>query len=941
MLLISQEFVREKKIFRVNPSIRDYVRASILYKFFHGQKNDKPFLSSQYNDKPLTKFWQSLLMAVAVAYYFRLPSKYIADYEEIVDKFLKLRKSPIFKFTTLVEHELAHVFSKLTIPVGIAKTKSLQINLFCNIVAMETVLPLLITGEPGSSKTLSFNIACDNMKGPRSKEEMFQGLKNINRFHYQCSESSTSSEIQSVYRSAIENQKRFEQARMTNEQCVVFLDEGGLPNERKQALKVFHHYADHPIVCTVILSNVTLDAAKTNRCIHVLLPDIDKDDLEVLASGLLFRDAAKIDSFSKAVAKGSCEAYSTCNQFTDTRTNLFGLRDFVYYFKDIRRALDENPGFQINADTILHSLQRNFNGISQGNFESLARHFISKINEQLPSGYKHLSLEKLEKRIDRIKIIRESIEQSLVDKQDDPNHTSQRYVMLIDPTKVSSSTNALNILNIPGKDKKLKKITVSDFSEDDSEIVKSRQISEIKTCMELGETVSLTNSGPIQTNFYELFNRYFISVMGNDDKKQYYANVAVGSYSRPCPVDPQFQIIVHISLEDFKNAPAPFLNRFEKYILCLKDAYEFHPERKKVKILEDIQQGVEDFITRCQPSTFYGLIDEETLYSLLLAIIEGSRAQGSKIPIVPSPMNIAWDEVERNEEADAFLAIIGQTLENQGEKKIHVDVGERLREFIRKANFFLIQIARPESIFLLRNFLPKAYLVEYLTNQEHFSVINFFHNLQKTFLLTNSPNVQSGRKWIIYTRTTGEVNGVSNDDKIKTLLLNPYIEEMKEQGKECNINQILQVISLSNIGSSSNCEEIVKKFYSNNELKILFCIIDMGIVSKLQVNFLRNIIDEAEHQMNQEQLSRKLIVFLLHFPPSKLQFSACYTTTFTNGWNFIYIDSFGAQYLFGLADDHQEATLVRAPDMKRWIRAAFSLDQHLSLKDFQTEFEVI
>ena len=56
----------------------------------------------------------------------------------------------------------------LYIPPGIAKTRALKENLFATIVCSVLRIPLIIVGAPGSSKTLSFNLAVDNLKGAES-----------------------------------------------------------------------------------------------------------------------------------------------------------------------------------------------------------------------------------------------------------------------------------------------------------------------------------------------------------------------------------------------------------------------------------------------------------------------------------------------------------------------------------------------------------------------------------------------------------------------------------------------------------------------------------------------------------------------------------------------------------------------------------------------------
>jgi len=223
-MLFSQDFVRNCKIKRVHPSIRDFVRGMKLYLFFKSEQGRKIVRPMK---EAAQVHWQSLLLSLAVTYYFRLPSEHLAKFTAEIDKKISAMKSPFRKFSTFVDEELSYFYDLMDIPAGIAKTKSLQMNLFCNVVCIQTKIPLLITGDPGRSKTLSFNIACDNMKGLRSKKEDFKQLSNVTRFHYQCSESSTASEIESVYENAVRNQKSFEEFGKRNEQCVVFLDEGG------------------------------------------------------------------------------------------------------------------------------------------------------------------------------------------------------------------------------------------------------------------------------------------------------------------------------------------------------------------------------------------------------------------------------------------------------------------------------------------------------------------------------------------------------------------------------------------------------------------------------------------------------------------------------------------------------------------------------------------
>jgi|TARA_B110001469_G_C9547907_1_gene271882 hypothetical protein len=64
-----------------------------------------------------------------------------------------------------------------------------------------------VIGPPGSSKTLSVTIVADNAKGEQAKARSFyRTQKRLTAYHYQCSKRSTSKEIESVFKRAIDKQ---------------------------------------------------------------------------------------------------------------------------------------------------------------------------------------------------------------------------------------------------------------------------------------------------------------------------------------------------------------------------------------------------------------------------------------------------------------------------------------------------------------------------------------------------------------------------------------------------------------------------------------------------------------------------------------------------------------------------------------------------------------
>ena len=76
----------------------------------------------------------------------------------------------------------------------------------------------------------------------------------------------------------------------------------------------------------------------------------------------------------------------------------------------------------------------------------------------------------------------------------------------------------------------------------------------------------------IHESFYDLFNQHFRKVGGGKGKRtHFFANVASGSHSKPCKVNPAFQCVVIVKESELAQTPAPFLNRFEKYQITTHD----------------------------------------------------------------------------------------------------------------------------------------------------------------------------------------------------------------------------------------------------------------------------------------------------------------------------------------------------------------------------------
>lgn len=74
----------------------------------------------------------------------------------------------------------------------IAYNRALRENLFTSFVCILNKIPVLLIGNPGSSKSLSVKLVISNLKGRFSKNEFCRQFLAFMPHYFQGSESSTS-----------------------------------------------------------------------------------------------------------------------------------------------------------------------------------------------------------------------------------------------------------------------------------------------------------------------------------------------------------------------------------------------------------------------------------------------------------------------------------------------------------------------------------------------------------------------------------------------------------------------------------------------------------------------------------------------------------------------------------------------------------------------------
>ena len=326
LILAVQECLRRYRaqgwLSRVHVSIRDLMRASSLMAWLASQHlptrrnlatgaaEPTSFVNPFLPRAPITRadvddfefarrqLQAALFTAVATIYYLRLPSEAHVRHEQAAHDLRSMLLAELAEampdgtdahaIEAAFRASVEHLWGYATVPPDLAHTQALKDNFYACVLAANArpTMNLLISGPPGCGKTLAFKLAADNLVGPsESNKELFHSLVRLRVLPYQCSEVTTAGDITALYERAARDQRTLHHG---NTRVLVFLDEAGLPRERRQALKATHDALDDGGgVPSVLLSNTTLDAAKTNRCFQVLQSSALANDLEVLVRGLL------------------------------------------------------------------------------------------------------------------------------------------------------------------------------------------------------------------------------------------------------------------------------------------------------------------------------------------------------------------------------------------------------------------------------------------------------------------------------------------------------------------------------------------------------------------------------------------------------------------------------------------------------------------------------
>ncbi|CAF4719416.1 unnamed protein product, partial [Rotaria sp. Silwood1] len=876
---------------RNSVSQREIQRCFNLIEFFWKIRFDDEIESGNdlYQPNPV----RCIALALTLIYYFRLPTK--EDNIQRNDKqtppreeLATLLSRTIPNFLDIIQTELDKFVNidNFVIPNAVAINQAVREHIFAIVVSIVTRTPLCIIGAPGQSKTLSFQIVLQNLQGSQLSIKPFcKRLPAIDPFFCLGSKYSRTEDIAYIFERALKREQQYEQNRM-NTRCVVFLDEASLPDEKKMVLKVLHPYLDECKVAFVAIANKSFDAANANRmiCIYRSLPS--EEDQKILAYGCLglqiINNQQAVDNRLQAIIYGLCQGYRRLLNAPNI-PHIYHDRDFIYMLRELRFELtatttddQETRTVGITPLSLLRALEDNFNGVNKDEFEKLIEIFFQAVQEQCSDF--------------RIPTIRRNVPTILYEsmKLDSVRRRLYgRYKLIIDESEDESAVRLLSqneIINIDPN--RTTVFRMSDFPDDiHNELRNVEILSTIKLCMETGKTILMVNTGRIHGSLYDVFNQNF-SIMATGDMRKIFSKVAIGPKTIDVVVHEDFQCIVHIKRSEFKDIPAPFLSRFQKYSLTVNDFYRIQFEKLSLNeqiLMKNIEDKLQTFIQHFGRQYFYGLNDD-TLYSCLLSFMKKNENEQNYI------LNIHQYYTQLTIKSKSFI--------EQNSSDIQLCI---LRSVISK----LIQLVSPESIILklptFEDKIARWLCTNYFHQQEHFHLENFiqmfisnpsidFHN--DNLLTTIDTNIQQfndiniTRKVIIFTRTSSYIIGL-NEQSNYELFTGLNYDEYTDNSES------IDILNLTVIENSMELEEKFQIFEKDEKKKVLIVIINARIIQqRLHIPYVRQLIDKTEYSCNVlNKKQDKYFLMLIHSPAQEQYHQSSFPSIFLDNWDFYFFDS--------------------------------------------------
>lgn len=121
----------------------------------------------------------------------------------------------------------------------------------------------------------------------------------------------------------------------------------------------------------------------------------------------------------------------------------------------------------------------------------------------------------------------------------------------------------------------------------------------------------------------------------------------------------------------------------------------------------------------------------------------------------------------------------------------------------------------------------------------------------------------------------------------------------------------LYIYAITSSTTEKHMRSILSQFLMWHDTEVLIIVADMQYISKEVINHTRILMEETEITCNKSMKCSKLMILLLHFPPSSFN-QYCYPLLFLHGWEHHYLDSIGQVFSDGI-------------DVEGWLSQCFPL----------------
>ena len=183
------------------------------------------------------------------------------------------------KFYDFLIIEQDYLINKIELDKGICKNTLLKENLFLLFISLNSNIPLIIIGQPGTSKSLSVQIIINSMKGKYSNNNFFKLFPKLIPTNFQGTDLIQSFDIQNLFNKSKEKLDYYINNNLELPISLVLFEQLDLVEKSKNyPLEELNYNLDNlnknNNICFIGISNNLLDASITNRSLILYISDL-------------------------------------------------------------------------------------------------------------------------------------------------------------------------------------------------------------------------------------------------------------------------------------------------------------------------------------------------------------------------------------------------------------------------------------------------------------------------------------------------------------------------------------------------------------------------------------------------------------------------------------------------------------------------------------------